>query len=68
MDRKHAVKILKEEKSWESDDRIIDAFNVGIEAIEKLCTIEDVLSAENKNWIGSDYMDAFEQIKLILEQ
>lgn len=35
MDSKHAIKILKEEKSWESDDRKIDAFNMAIKALEK---------------------------------
>ena len=68
MDGKHVIKILKEEKSRESDDRKIDAFNVGIEAIEKLYMIGDVLSTENENWIGCDYMDSFEQIKRILKQ
>lgn len=36
--------------------------------LQKLEKIEDVLSTENENWIGSDYMDAFEQIKRISEQ
>lgn len=35
MNNQQAIKILKEEKSWESDDRKIDAFNMGIEALEK---------------------------------
>lgn len=35
MTEQQAIKILKEEKSWESDDRKIDAFLMGIEALEK---------------------------------
>ena len=34
MTNKQAIKILQEEKSWESDDRKIDAFNSGIDAIK----------------------------------
>ena len=34
MNNQQAIKILKEEKSWESDDRKIDAFNMAIEAME----------------------------------
>ena len=35
MTEQQAIKILKEEKSWESDDRKINAFIMGIEALEK---------------------------------
>ena len=35
MNNTQAVKILTEEKSWESDDRKIDAFILGIKALEK---------------------------------
>lgn len=35
MDYTQAAKILAEEKSWESDDRKIDAFILGINALEK---------------------------------
>lgn len=35
MSNEQAVKILKEEKSWESEDRKIEAFNLAIEALEK---------------------------------
>lgn len=35
MNEQQAIKILKEEKSWESDDRKVDAFIMGIEALEK---------------------------------
>lgn len=33
----------------------------------KLEKIRDVLQAESNDWIGCDYMDAFEQIKRILD-
>ena len=36
-------------------------------ALQKVEKIKTVLSTENENWIGSDYMDAFEQIKRILD-
>ena len=36
MTEKQAIKILKDEKSWESDDRKIDAFIMGIEALEEI--------------------------------
>lgn len=47
MNKKHAIKILKEEKSWESDDRIIDAFNAGIEAIEKIEQIAQIVNRKH---------------------
>lgn len=37
-------------------------------ALQKVEKIKTVLSTENENWIGSDYMDAFEQIKRILDR
>ena len=36
MDNTQAIKILTEEKSWESDDKKIDAFILGIKALEKI--------------------------------
>ena len=36
MTENQAIKILKDEKSWESDDRKIDAFIMGIEALEEI--------------------------------
>lgn len=35
MDYTQAAKILAEKKSWESDDRKIDAFILGINTLEK---------------------------------
>jgi len=40
MNEQQAIKILKEEKSWESDNRKIDAFNIGIDALEKQIKIK----------------------------
>lgn len=34
MNNEQAAKILTDEKSWESDDRKIDAFILGIKALE----------------------------------
>lgn len=45
MNNQQAIKILKEEKSWESDDRKIDAFNMAIEALEKQITIREKIEA-----------------------
>lgn len=44
MNNQQAIKILKEEKSWESDDRKIDAFNMAIEALEMKMDIQDCIS------------------------
>lgn len=52
MTEQQAIKILKEEKSWESDDRKIDAFIMGIEALEKQILIKEVLN--NKNLYDDD--------------
>ena len=75
MNNQQAIKILKEEKSWESDDRKIDAFNMGIEALETLEKIKQVVNRKhlcssceiglakcNKNCLTSDQ----EEIKQIL--
>ena len=48
MNNQQAIKILKEEKSWESDDRKIDAFNMGIEALETLDKIKRVVDEWSK--------------------
>ena len=61
MNNQQAIKILKEEKSWESDDRKIDAFNMGIEALETLDKIkrvvdekeyDDMFVPQQLNWDG----------------
>ena len=36
MTENQGIKILKEEKSWESDDRKIDAFIMAIQALEEI--------------------------------
>ena len=48
MNNQQAIKILKEEKSWESDYRKIDAFNMGIEALETLDKIKRVIDEWSK--------------------
>lgn len=35
-------------------------------ALQKIEKVKSVLQTENDDWIGCDYMDAFEQIKRIL--
>ena len=44
MTNEQAIKIMKEEKSWESDDRKIDAYNMAIEALEMKMDIQDCIS------------------------
>lgn len=46
MTEKQAIKILQEEKSWESDYRKIDAFIMGIEALEKVQEFEAIGTIE----------------------
>ena len=36
MTEQQAIKIIKEEKNWESDDRKIDAFIMAIDALEEI--------------------------------
>ena len=48
MTNTQAIKILKEEKSWESDDRKIDAFIMGIEALEAIDKIVDIIKIEQQ--------------------
>ena len=36
MTEKDAIKIIKEEKSWESDNRKIDAFIIAIDSLEEI--------------------------------
>lgn len=40
MNNTQAIKILAEEKSWESDDRKIDAFILGIEALKSVAEMK----------------------------
>ena len=69
MNNKQAIKILKEEKSWESDDRKIDAFNMGIEALEEQITICEKIEAwcwKHKQYSQDDLnelMDIVNQLK-----
>lgn len=44
----HAIKILEEEKSGESDDRKIDAFIMGIEALKVVDKIVDIIKIEQQ--------------------
>ena len=42
MTEKDAIKIIKEEKSWESDNRKIDAFILAIDALEEIKTYREL--------------------------
>lgn len=46
MTENQAIKILKEEKSWESDDRKIDAFIMAIQALEEIKQYRAIGTAE----------------------
>ena len=46
MTEKDAIKIIKEEKSWESDNRKIDAFILAIDALEKIQQYREIGTLE----------------------
>lgn len=48
MTNTHAIKILEEEKSWESNDRKIDAFIMGIEALKAVDKITNIIKIEQQ--------------------
>ena len=61
MTEQQAIKIIKEEKSWESDDRKIDAFIMAIDAMEEIQqyraigTVEELQKAEKEEDILKFY-------------
>lgn len=63
----HAIKILEEEKSWESDDRKIDAFIMGIEALKVVDKIVDIIKIEQQP-TSCEYtkLKSFEMIEKII--
>ena len=68
MNNNQAIKLLEEEKSWESDNRKIDAFNMGIRALkiqEKITEIVNrQLIAGNNNY-KEIYDCFFELVKIV---
>lgn len=48
MTNMQAVMILEEKKSWESNDRKIDAFNMGIEALQVVEKIANIIKIEQQ--------------------
>ena len=48
MTNMQAVMILEEKKSWESNDIKIDAFNMGIEALQVIEKIIDIIKTEQQ--------------------
>lgn len=63
MNEQQAIKILKEEKSWESDNRKIDAFNIGINALEKQIKIKEIL---NTPTLFAEKFDRIRELEKIL--
>jgi len=63
MNEQQAIKILKEEKSWESDNRKIDAFNIGIDALEKQIKIKEIL---NTPTLFAEKFDKIRELEKIL--
>ena len=63
MTEQQAIKIIKEEKSWESDDRKIDAFIMAIDALEEIKqyraigTVEECRAAVEKQKEMITYCD-----------
>ena len=68
MNNNQAIKILEEEKSWESDNRKIDAFNMGIKALEMQEKITEIVNrqliAGNNNY-KEIYDCFFELVKIV---
>lgn len=46
MTEKDAIKIIKEEKSWESDNRKIDAFIIAIDSLEEIQKYREIGTLE----------------------
>lgn len=63
MNEQQAIKILKEEKSWESDNRKIDAFDIGIDALEKQIKIKEIL---NTPTLFAEKFDRIRELEKIL--
>lgn len=57
MDNVHAIKILKTEKSWESNKRISSAFDMGIKAIEALEKIKNIIREEEHYPVSNSLTD-----------
>ena len=69
MDNRQAIKIIKTEKSWESDERINNAFDLGIQALEKQEKITKLLKCHddfNVNTTQVNY-ELLKAIRVILE-
>lgn len=61
MNSRQAIKILKEEKSWESDDRKIEAFVLGIAALESVEALKNrFINGMNVHYEGDDAGDEIE--------
>lgn len=61
MNSRQAIKILKEEKSWESDDRKIEAFVLGIDALESVEALKNkFIDGMKVHYEGDDADDEIE--------
>ena len=49
-------------------ERVVNARNIAILSVEKVSKIKKITDSEKENWIGSDYEDAFETIKRIIDE
>lgn len=69
MNNKQAIKLLEEEKSWESDNRKINAFNMGIRALEIQEKVTEIVNrqliAGNNNY--KEIYDCFFEIAKIVQ-
>ena len=69
MTENQAIKILEEKKSWESDDRIIDAFIMAIEALKEIQqykaigTVEEFANAKRRVHIADMAVEHIEREK-----
>ena len=67
MTEYQAIMILEEEKSWKSDDRKIDAFNMGIEVLYIVNKISEIIKIEQQS-TSCEYtkLKSFEKIERII--
>lgn len=63
MTENQAIKILKEEKSWESDDRKIDAFIMGIEALYEIQQYRAIGTVDEVAEMSNSYINYFHKVR-----
>lgn len=62
MTEQQAIRIIKEEKSWESDDRKIDAFIIAVDAIEEIQKYRAIGTLEELNSLITESEEEFNML------